>query len=52
MQHSDLMQFKDEMLKNLREMERKIMSKVNKTQTDISSDLNSCLYIFIILTLI
>ena len=41
MQHSDLMQFKDEMLKNLREMERKIMSKVNKTQTDISSDLNS-----------
>ena len=39
MNHSDLMQFKDEMLKNLREMERKIMTKVNKNQTDFSSDL-------------
>ena len=39
--HSDLMQFKDEMLKNLREMERKIMTKVNKNQTDLSSDLNT-----------
>jgi len=33
------MQFKDEILKNLREMERKIMTKVNKNQTDFSSDL-------------
>ena len=39
MNHSDLMQFKDEMLKNLRELERKIMTKVNKNQTDFSSDL-------------
>ena len=41
MLHSDLMQFKDEMLKNLREMERKIMTKVNKNQTDLSSDLST-----------
>ena len=40
MLHSDLMQFKDEMLKNLREMERKIMTKVNKNQSDFSSDLS------------
>ena len=39
MNHSELMQFKDEMLKNLREMERKIMTKVNKNQTDFSTDL-------------
>ena len=39
--HSDLMQFKDEMLKNLREMEKKIMTKVNKNQTELSSDLIS-----------
>ena len=39
MNHSDLMQFKDEILKNLREMEKKIMTKVNKNQTDLSSDL-------------
>ena len=40
MLHSDLIQFKDEMLKNLREMERKIMTKVNKNQSDYSSDLS------------
>ena len=39
MNHSELMQFKDEMLKNLREMERKIMTKVNKNQADVSTDL-------------
>ena len=39
MNHSELMQFKDEMLKNLREMERKIMTKVNKNQQDFSTDL-------------
>ena len=38
--NADLMQFKDEMLKYLREMEKKIMLKVNKNQTEISSDLN------------
>ena len=36
---TDIMQFKDEILKNLREMEKKIMSKVNKNQTDISSEI-------------
>ena len=41
MLHSDLMQFKDEMLKNLRELERKIMTKVNKNKDDVSSDLNT-----------
>ena len=41
MLHSDLMKFKDEMLKNLRELERKIMTKVNKNQDDLSSDLNT-----------
>jgi hypothetical protein len=35
------MQFKDEMLKNIRELERKIMTKVNKNQEDLSSDLNN-----------
>ena len=38
--NADLMQFKDEMLKNLREMEKKIMIKVSKNQTDISTDIN------------
>ena len=38
--NADLMQFKDEMLKNLREMEKKIMIKVSKNQSDISSDIN------------
>ena len=38
--NADLMQFKDEMLKTLREMEKKIMTKVNKNQTDISSEIN------------
>ena len=41
MNYSDLIQFKDEVLKNLRELEKKIMSKVNKNQEDISSDLNT-----------
>ena len=38
--NADLMQFKDEILKNLREMEKKIMIKVSKNQTDISTDIN------------
>ena len=38
--NADLMQFKDEMLKNLREMEKKIMVKVSKSQSDISTDIN------------
>ena len=38
--NADLMQFKDEMLKNLREMEKKIMIKVSKSQSDISTDIN------------
>ena len=41
MLHSEIMQFKDEMLKNIRELERKIMTKVNKNQEDLSSDLNN-----------
>jgi len=41
MLHSDLMQFKDEMLKNLREMELKIMNKVNKNQENFSSNLDT-----------
>ena len=41
MLHTDLMQFKDEMLKNLREMELKIMNKVNKTQEKFSLNLTS-----------
>ena len=38
--NADLMQFKDEMLKNLREMEKKIMVKISKSQSDISTDIN------------
>ena len=41
MLHSEIMQLKDEMLKNIRELERKIMTKVNKNQEDLSSDLNN-----------
>ena len=41
MLHFEIMQFKDEMLKNIRELERKIMTKVNKNQEDLSSDLNN-----------
>ena len=41
MLHSDLMQFKDEMLKTLREMESKIMTKVNKNQEKFSNNLSS-----------
>ena len=41
MLHTDLMQFKDEMIKNLREMELKIMNKVNKTQEKFSLNLTS-----------
>ena len=40
MLNADLMQFKDDILKTLRELEKKIMLKVNKNQTDLSSDIN------------
>ena len=40
MLNSDLMQFKDDILKTLRELEKKIMLKVNKSQTDLSLDIN------------
>ena len=41
MLHTDLMKFKDEMLKNLREIELKIMNKVNKTQEKFSLNLTT-----------
>lgn len=41
MLNTDLMKFKDEMLKNLREMELKIMNKVKKTQEKFSLDLTT-----------
>lgn len=41
MLNADLMQFKDEMLKTLREMEKKLMLKVNKTNSDISTDIKN-----------
>ena len=40
----DLMKFKDEVLKNIREIENKIMIKVNKNQNDLSSDINQITY--------
>ncbi len=41
MLNTDLMQFKDEMLKNLREMEKKILIKINKNQSDLSTEINT-----------
>ena len=41
MLNTDLMQFKDEMLKYLREMEKKIMIKINKNKSEISTDINT-----------
>ena len=41
MLNTDLMQFKNEMLKTLREMELKIMNKVNKTQENFSLNLTT-----------
>ena len=40
MLNADLMQFKDDLLKTLREIEKKIMVKVSKSQADISTDIN------------
>jgi hypothetical protein len=41
MLNTDLMQFKDEMLKYLRELEKKIMIKINKNKSEISTDINT-----------
>ena len=37
----DLIQFKDEILKALRQAEKKIMVKISKIQSDISTDINN-----------
>ena len=37
----DILKFKDEILKNLREMEKKLTLKINKNKEDISLDINT-----------